>query len=297
MLVTVLAFLLTNTTAASTVTAPEDFWSHWSDGRAEMNGYRLTQPRYGAARRGTAVLVFVKEDMSDSVRVKADPGRHPPEDVFPVLKLNAIRDFQTGIYDYNVMTSVFAEPAPGWPLAKVSFSSQEWCGHVYHQILFRQGGIESESHSYFDGEADTRLTLPRPADGLVEDALPIVLRNWGYFVLRPGESRDVPFLMSLLRARLTHTTLAWGRAKVSRSSDVRAVRVPAGAFRVVTFVVEPRAGSKLTYEVEAAFPFRLVRWSASDGEEAVLLGSSRLKYWELNGPGHEGYLREIGLGQ
>src|SRR5438105_143676 len=73
----------------------------WSDGRAELDGYRLTQPRYGELRKGTAVLIFVKEDFSETARVKADPGRHPPEDVFPVLKLNFVKDFQTGVYDYN----------------------------------------------------------------------------------------------------------------------------------------------------------------------------------------------------
>ena len=35
------------------------FWAHWGDGRAEMNGYRLIQPRYGAPRTGTALLIFV----------------------------------------------------------------------------------------------------------------------------------------------------------------------------------------------------------------------------------------------
>ena len=78
-----------------------------------MNGYRLVQPRYGAKRAGTAVLIYVTEDFSDSLRVKADPGKHPASDVYPVLKLNAVRDFQTGIYDYNVMTSVFARVAAG----------------------------------------------------------------------------------------------------------------------------------------------------------------------------------------
>ena len=134
--------------------AGDEFWAHWGDGQAELNGYHLTQPRYGEKRSGTAILVFVTEDMSDSLRVKADPGKHPASDVYPVLKLNAIRDFQTGIYDYNVMTSTFARVSPGWPVARVSFSSQEWCGHVYHQLLPRAGRIAGTFHSYFDGEAD-----------------------------------------------------------------------------------------------------------------------------------------------
>ncbi len=53
----------------------DEFWSHWGDGKAELDGYALTQPRYGELREGTAVLIFVTEDFSDSLtRVKADPG-------------------------------------------------------------------------------------------------------------------------------------------------------------------------------------------------------------------------------
>ena len=38
---------------------PPDFWKHWGDGQAELNGYRLKQPRYGVVRDGTAVMIFV----------------------------------------------------------------------------------------------------------------------------------------------------------------------------------------------------------------------------------------------
>ena len=157
--------------AAAAPAAAQDFWKHWGDGRAELNGYRLTQPRYGVNRDGSAVLVFVTEDFSDSLRVKADPGKHPAADVYPVMKLNVIRSFQTGIYDYNTMTSVFARVAAGWPLVKVSFSSQEWCGHVWHQIVPGKGGVAGLFHSYFDGEADGKDALPLPEGGVFEDAL------------------------------------------------------------------------------------------------------------------------------
>ena len=138
----------------------QDFWAHWGDGKAELNGYRLTQPRYGLNRAGSAVLVFVTEDFSDSLRVKADPGKHPATDVYPVLKLNFIRDFQTGIYNYNTMTSTFLRVAAGWPVAKVSFSSQEWCGQVWHQITPRGSRIEGLFHSYFDGRRTARTICP-----------------------------------------------------------------------------------------------------------------------------------------
>jgi hypothetical protein len=160
-------------------TPAQDFWAHWGDGKAELNGYALKQPRYGAVRTGTSVLIFVTEEFSDTLRVKADPGKHPASDVYPVMKLNAVRDFSTGIYDYNVMTSAFLRVAPGWPVAKVSFSSQEWCGHVWHQVVPRDGKRAGLFHRYFDGEAAGVDDLAFPKDGVLEDALPVLFDGSG----------------------------------------------------------------------------------------------------------------------
>ncbi|MDP3893159.1 Ig-like domain-containing protein [Nocardioides sp.] len=41
--------------------------------------------------------------------MKADRGKHPAQDEFPVLKINLIEDFPTGVYDYNLMTTAFTE--------------------------------------------------------------------------------------------------------------------------------------------------------------------------------------------
>ena len=278
------------------VASAQDFWAHWGDGKAELNGYALEQPRYGSLRSGTAVMVFVTEDFSGALRVKAEPGRHPAGDVFPVLKLNAVRDFATGIYDYNVMTSTFVRVAAGWPVAKVSFSSQEWCGHVFHQLVPRGGRLGGVFHSYFDGEADGSEDLELPKDGVFEDALPVLLRGWNDALLKPGEQRSVPFLPSLLWVRLNHRPLAWTTARISRSATTRSRSVPAGRFEVSSYSVETSDGRTLGFEVETAPPYRLVRQTGPDGEELVLRGSTRLPYWQLNGPGGEKYLRQLGLG-
>ena len=278
---------------SSAFAAPPDFWRHWSDGKAEMNGYRLVQPRYGAKRSGTAMLIYVTEDFSDSLRVKADPGKHPASDVYPVLKLNAVRDFQTGIYDYNVMTSVFARVAPDWPIAKVSFSSQEWCGHVYHHLIPKAGRIAGLFHSYFDGEADGKDDLPLPEGGVMEDAVPILIRGWMGEWLPRGATRAAPFLPSLLRSRLEHKPLAWGQATIARAKAPSRVTVPAGAFQVDTWTVAEHGGRTVIYSVESDPPYRLVRWTADDGEEASLLGSERLPYWQLNKPGGEKWLKNL----
>jgi hypothetical protein len=286
--------------AAALAAAPasaQDFWSHWGDGRAELNGYSLVQPRYGAPRTGTAVYVFVTEDFSDTLRVKADPGKHPAADVYPVMKLNGVRHFQTGIYDYNVMTSTFLRVARGWPVAKVSFSSQEWCGHVWHQLVPRAGRLDGLFHSYFDGEADGTDALEMPADGILEDALPILVRGWNGALLAPGQSRTVPFLPSLLSTRLLHRSLAWTRATITRSASTTRVEVPAGVFQVSVYDVAVENGRKLSFAVETAPPFRLVRQTGADGEELRLRGSKRLSYWQLNKPGDEKYLRDLGLGR
>ncbi len=274
----------------------QEFWQHWGDGQAEVNGYRLTQPRYGAPRSGTAVYVFVTEDFSDRLRVKADPGRHPDRDVYPVMKLNAVRDFTTGVYDYNVMTSTFLRVAKDWPVAKVSFSSQEWCGHVWHQIVPREGRVDGVFHSYFDGEADGVETLGRPEGGVFEDALPVVLRGLKGEMLEAGRARTVPFLPSLLHARLNHTPLEWTTARIARGEDSETVTVPAGSFEVTNYTVEIEGGRRLGFAIEVAPPHRLIRQTGASGEELALTGSVRMAYWELNAPGGEKHLRRIGLG-
>src|SRR5258706_14867771 len=68
------------------------FWDHWGDGRAELSGYDLVFPRYGEERRGMAVAIFVTETFSNSLRVKADPGKHPAADEIPVLKVHLGQD-------------------------------------------------------------------------------------------------------------------------------------------------------------------------------------------------------------
>src|SRR5258705_6691739 len=72
----------------------------WDDGRAEIDAYEATARRYGVLRSFVAYLIVVKEDFSREQLVKADPG-HDPADLLPVLKLNHVIDYQTGIYTYH----------------------------------------------------------------------------------------------------------------------------------------------------------------------------------------------------
>ena len=276
------------------------FWRQWGDGKAELSGYDLVQPRYGQKRDGVAVTIFVTETFSNSLRVKSDPGKHPKSDEFPVMKLNLVEDFPTGIYDYNLMTSTFValdavNGRSAGNATKISFSSQEWCGNVFAQALFDPTSIRHESHSYFDGEADHEETLPYSEGGLAEDALLLWARGLAAPVLKPGESRSVDVMKSLKTARLLHQPVTWQKAKLTRSAQSQKIKVPAGAFDVEVRTAEIEGGRTWTFYVELAEPRRVVKWEVSDGEEAQLLASDRLVYWQMNGKGFESSLAKLGL--
>lgn len=127
----------------------EEFKNYWYSGKAEVSRYQLTQSRYGQANEGEAVMVFVTEDFLPEKQVKheANPGL----DDTKVLKLNKIKRFQTGMYDYSMMMSVFSPVhRKQYPHAlKVTSSSQDWCGQSYLQVNNRDGTYQWDSRSYF----------------------------------------------------------------------------------------------------------------------------------------------------
>ena len=280
--------------------AEPDFGAHWHDGRAELDGYTLRISRYGEPRDGEAVMVFVTEPFSRSQRVKLDDPSRTPGDAVEVLKLNFVRDFQTGIYDYNTMVSVFSRSDDFAPL-KVSMSSAEWCGHVYEELVLHERTVDERVMSYFEGESHTREFERR--DGVLEDNLYIVLRGLRGAFLPAGGRTEVPFLPGPLISRLSHRPAEWTTAVIERPAATERVTVPAGRFDAIVYVVRTpeREGRFL---VEAAYPHRILRWSwrasgnaglLGGDESGELTGTARLAYWQLNGSGDERYRAELGL--
>ena len=278
------------------------FWSHWGDGRAELAGYALTTQRYGQSRKGVAVSIFVTEPFSKLLRVKADPGKHPKSDEFQVMKLNLIRDFPTGLYDYNVMTSAFVGidrfgKFPAGSAAKISFSSQEWCGHAYDQLLFGDKFIEQTSHSYFDGEADQQEKIRQPENGVSEDVLFLWARGFAEPFLSPGETKNAPLLLSLLDSRLHHKPLSWEDTQFSRSKDVTEITASGEKFKIHGMKASKKNGKTWTFSVEEAPPHRIIKWETSDGEIGTLLKSDRLAYWQMNDNRFQSEVEKLGLRQ
>jgi hypothetical protein len=276
------------------------FWSVWGDGQAELAGYDLTFPRYNQLRKGTAVAIFVTETFSNSLRVKADPGKHGPADEFPVMKLNLVKDYQTGIYDYNDMLSAFVALAPvnrrmSATITKASFSSQEWCGHVYSQVLFGETRARWMRHSYFDGEADDQRELDYPENGFSEDGLLLWARGMARPFMSAGSSDPYLILTSLETSRGKHIPLSWNYATLSKDAASQTVRVPAGTFEVEVARLTRKDKSWRAFYVEKAFPHRVIKWENSEGEKAELLGIDRMKYWEMNKEGGEKALERLGI--
>ena len=132
------------------------FGDYWYQGKAELSSYDLSQSRYGEIRNGHAVLIFVTEDFSKSKQVKLESPIKNEDDVVKVMKLNATRKFNTGIYPYSTISSVFTPIyLNSYPKTlKLATSSQEWCGHTFIQANLKNNIYEIQGNSYFESEGD-----------------------------------------------------------------------------------------------------------------------------------------------
>lgn len=292
--------------AAAAQAAAPTFESHWQDGRAELAGYRYHVTRYGQRRSGRCAMIVVTEPFSAAKRVKVDDPSKNPADAFEALKLNFVRSFQTGIYDYHTMVSLFTR-SRDFSTVKVAFSATEWCGQVYEEQGFGPRAISGFVRSYFEDESRA-LSLPAKPGGIAEDDLLLVLRGLRGDFLPPGRTRSVHLLASPFVTRLQHRPAAWLLADIARSRDPVRVSVPAGSFQAIHYTVRVDDGRTGRFWIEPAYPHRILKWTwtasagrtarmSGDGlDEGELIRSTRLPYWRLNGPGGERYLREMGLG-
>jgi hypothetical protein len=277
--------------ASPATSASPAFWNVWGDGKAELSGYAITTSRYGAPREGRVVLIYVTEPMDRRTWVKDDAGDVPAQDRVNVLKLNVALKFQTGIYPYSVMTSVFA-PVDGlaaerFTPTKIAMSAQEWCGQVYQKILPAPEEFVSELRSYFHAEGDRDTTVKTLPGTIYEDALLIQLRELdGPFA--GGKNWSGSIVPSLWSQRKSHRPLGPVAATIKREEATRE-----GA--PVTRFTLAYGALTTTYEVEKAPPRRVLSWKTNGGDEARILKTARLPYWQLNGPGDEKYLQQLGL--
>ncbi|MDX1910078.1 MAG: hypothetical protein SFV22_01265 [Saprospiraceae bacterium] len=252
---------------------PAGFNTYWYAGQAEICTYDVEQERYGEMRQAEQVNVFVTEDFSRSKQVKLDYPSSAATDRLPVLKLNAIRRFHTGIYDYSLMQSVFT-PVSGEPTLKATTSVQDWCGHVFMQTNLGNETYRLQGYSYFEQEGDQDLTLPRV---MLEDEL------WTRLRLNPDAlpSGKIKLQPSALYVRLRHQ---------SPSVQMADIQLEKGNLESTLRVVYTDIARSLTIRFETNFPHKILGWE--ENIQGKMVSSGTLKstrksaYWAEHDNAH-----------
>jgi hypothetical protein len=263
----------------------------WNNGKADIAGYELSQQRYGEMRNGEVVLVFVKEPFHQGRQIKA--SKNSGENIIPVMKLNQIRRFTTGIYDYQLMTSVFTPPTKDNRIQslKLSHSTQEWCGQSYLQLnhLASKNMYKSNTFSYMGEQSDLK---DRFQVDLLEDEIFNLIRLEPD-LLPTGKFRILPAANHL---RLMHIPV--------RSFDATGT-IKEGTNGMLFYIVEiPEISRTVKFWFDADGTHIIRGWKeyypGVDGEmrytKASLKGRMVTPYWEQNGKRYEELREELNLG-
>jgi len=264
----------------------EDFKKYWYEGTAEITSYQLEQARYGEIRLGKAVMIYVTEDFLNKEQVKADRNN---TDNVPVLKLNATKKFNTGIYPYSIMQSTFYPVSDDRHAIKISNSMQEWCGHVYTQLNNRKK-FDIVSHSYFQNEADQRFSIDKTG---LENEL------WAKIRINPnnlplGNLSSIP---SFEYMRLRHKEIKAYEAEASLSKE--------GDNTIYT-ITYPELKRTLAITFTSSFPYQIESWSetftsgfGANAKEMVTKATKikqiKSAYWNKNSNNDHGLRNDLGL--
>lgn len=234
------------------------FNDYWYSGQAEITSYQLEQSRYGEIRKGTAVLVYVTEPFLKNDQVKADQNN--PSNI-NVLKLNATKKFNTGIYPYSIMQSTFYPVANNQHALKVSASVQEWCGHVYTQLNNREQ-FQVSSHSYFQGEADQNFNLEK---NILENQI------WTQLRIDPNSLPvgNIKIIPSLEYTRLNHTPLKAYNAFAENKPGQYTLKIK-------------DLDRQLTIKYNPSFPYTIQSWEETQNRnttKATKIKTLQSDYW------------------
>jgi hypothetical protein len=255
---------------------PERFSAYWYQGKAEISSYALTQARYGRQHDGTAVMIFVTEDLSRKKQVKLDDPAGRRADPVKVIKLNQTRSFVTGIYEYHAMTSVFTpvDAAEEPHTLKVTTGVQDWCGQTFLQANWKGNRYDLTGFSYFESEGDAQIRLKA---AWLEDEL------WNRIRIDPSSLPEgkIEIVPAFLHARFAHEASGLQPAEASH------IQTDSTTTYIVAYSDIPR---KLEITYERAFPHRILSWREivdQEVTEAVLINTLVTPYWTQNRPEDE----------
>lgn len=281
----------TTSTPTPTNVIPSNFADYWFANKAEVNTYRLEQADYGVLNPGDVVMVFATVNFRTDKQVELDTalGTTDKDKAIPVLKTNIIKKFTTGLHDHSLLTSVFtpintgdSRSAPFANTLKVSTTSQDWLGHTYLQLNYKNSSYRVQGNSFFEHEVDEAYTVSKAT---LEDEL------WNRIRLNPealptGETQLIPGTMT---ARLRHARLDPLPAKL-KIDNYEGVLYP-GKFLKSYTIEYPTDDRTLIIIFEGQFPHKIVGWEETYKSQdnllttrAVLKKSITTDYWNHNAP-------------
>ena len=298
LLTTLSVVFLHYTSVALSLPDENDFHSYWYNHGAEITRFELEQSRYGEIHPGHAILVFVTEPFLPDIHVKSDYESSRNKSI-PVLKLNFIKRFNTGVYDYSMMKSVFTpiptEKQQFSKTLKVSTTRQDWCGHVYLQYNLEEDHYEVKQYSYFEKEGDKTITIPSVH---LEDEIWTLIRI-APETLPLGEFKMIPgSFFTTLRMIELGAENAFAELTYTREGD-------GGGVSQYT-VTYPSLQRTLSIRFNRDFPYDILSWSeiypSGSGKNAKVLTTKAQRthavmtdYWNKNSVKDLGLRKELGL--
>lgn len=265
----------------------DQFGQYWFQGKAEINSFDLAQFRYGEAREGEAVLIFVTEDLSGKKQVKLDDPEAAGRDAVKVLKLNKTKDFVTGIYPYHMMLSVFTPVFDPGSALKLTASSQEWCGQTFTRINRSGNDYRGQLFSYFETEGDQSFKIK----ALPEDDL------WNLIRINPNQlpTGTVDLIPGLLDQRLTHRPYQAEEATVSLAESGQNFQQLTVEYAHGKRILKIRFYNYFPYEITGWEEIRIFDDGTRETTTAERKGMLQVDYWTKNKLEDESYRKELKL--
>ena len=242
--------------------------SYWDGGKAEFNIYGAEISRYGIPRPCEVLHILVREPFDPKQLVKPDNPSQPG--AVPVLKMNQILHVPTGLYVYQQMHSNFWR-VDNAQLLKFSLTSNDSCGNTFKQARREGDRLAYEYHTYWDGMADGKETIPVPANGYFYDEMPWLVRTID-FIAKPTAEFEIQLAGTTINSK--KDTFAFKPAKISYKSTHRTIDVSVA-----------HAGGTDRFELDQRFPHLLREWNAADGSKLKMKRSLKVPYWDYNKPG------------
>ncbi len=262
------------------------FNAYWYAGKAEIKTYNLIQSRYGELHEGTTTVIFVTEPFLKEKGVKPN---YPNKNQIPVLKMNLLKKFGTGIYPYSMMLSTFTSIEESKGVIKASASGQEWCGQIFSQMNQRKNKYDVVSYSYFEQEGDKQFTLPTV---FTEDEIWSRIRI-NYKKLPQGNIDIIP---GLYYTRLEQHKFEVEKATASLKTNKE---------NTIYTVTYPKRERTLAITFSTAFPHEIIKWEETYADKrapekqltttAILNKSKNIDYWNYNKEEHKTIRKELGI--